>query len=166
MAGTIEELLAAAAVRDVQARYCRAADRMDFDLYRTCFHPDARLEFSFFEGSVDEFIEMARGGLTSYSLTTHFTGNSIVDIDGDIARCEFYTLATHRIPADDKGPERDYVASVRYIDTMEQRGGEWRIATRLCVLDWARTDPVPDACEGAKTGAGRRGREDPSYRVL
>ena len=37
MKNTIDELLAEAAIRDVQMRYCRAVDRMDFDLLRTCF---------------------------------------------------------------------------------------------------------------------------------
>lgn len=165
MPKSVDDLIAESEIRDVHARYCRYADRMDFELYRDCFHPDAVLDFSFFTGSVDEFIAMAKKSLSGFMLTTHFTGNSIVTLNGDIAHCEFYTRATHRIAADDKGPERDYIASVRYIDRMERRGGEWRIARRNCVLDWARTDPVADYCDGAKTGGARRDRSDPSYRA-
>jgi hypothetical protein len=160
---TVEDLLAEAAIKDVHMRYCRAADRTDFELFRTCFHADAVLVFSFFSGSVDDFIAMAKQGLAGYVLTTHFTGNHLIAVDGDTARAEFYTMATHRIAADDKGPERDYVASVRYIDRHERRDGDWRIARRRCVLDWARTDPVPEYCDGAKTGEARRDRGDPSY---
>lgn len=166
MGKSIEVLLAESAIRDVHARYCRAADRVDFDLFRTCFHADAVLEFSFFTGSVDEFIGMAEKMLAGFATTTHFIGNQLIRVDGDAAACEFYTLATHRIHADDKGPERDYATAVRYIDRMECRGGEWRIARRLCVLDWGRTDPVPDYCDGDKAGAGQRDRNDPSYKVL
>lgn len=163
MPKTIEQVLAEAEIRDVQLRYCRAADRKDFELYRTCFHGDAVLEFSFFSGSVDEFMAMAMESLARFSATTHFTGNQLIEVSGDTAWCEFYTLATHRIDADENGSERDYVASVRYIDRMERRGGEWRIARRRCVLDWARTDPVPEQCEGPKRGEARRDRTDPSY---
>lgn len=166
MANSIEDLLAESAIRQVQARYCRAADRVDFDLFRTCFHDDAVLEFSFFTGTVDEFIAMAETMLAGFSATTHFTGNALIRVEGERAGCEFYTLATHRIAADAKGPERDYATAVRYIDTMERRGGEWRIARRTCLLDWGRTDPVPDFCDGAKAGAARRDRGDPSYRVI
>jgi len=166
MAKTIEQLLAESEIRDVHATYCRAADRMDFDLYKTCFHEDAKLDFSFFSGSVEEFLVMARTSLGGFMLTTHFTGNSLVQVEGDSAACEFYTCATHRIAADDKGPDRDYVASVRYVDRMERRGGKWRIAHRQCLLDWARTDPVPDYCEGAKTGGALRDGSDPSSDVL
>lgn len=163
MPKSVDELIAESEIRDVHARYCRSADRMDFELYRGCFYPDAVLDFSFFTGSVDEFMAMAKKSLSGFKLTTHFTGNSIVAVDGDTAICEFYTYATHRIAADDKGPERDYIASVRYIDRMERRDGEWRIARRNCVLDWARTDPVPEYCDGAKSGGARRDRSDPSY---
>ncbi len=166
MPKSVDELLAESEIRDVHARYCRSADRMDFDLYRTCFHDDATVEFSFFSGTVDEFLDMARSSLPGYMLTTHFTGNSLVRVEADTAACEFYTLATHRIAADGKGPERDYVASVRYVDRMERRHGEWRIRHRHCVLDWARSDPVPDFCDGSKTGDARRDRNDPSYRVI
>lgn len=165
MARTVEQLIAQAEIRDVQARYCRAADRCDFALFRSCFHEDAVLAFSFWSGGVDAFISMARTMLSGFVATTHFTGNALVAVDGDAADCEFYTLATHRIAADDKGPERDYVCSVRYIDRMEKRDGEWRILRRQCVLDWARSDPVPAFCDGDRTGDGRRDRSDPSYRT-
>lgn len=165
MQKTMQELLAESAIRDIQMRYCRAADRMDFDLFRTCFHDNAVLEFSFFTGGVDEFIGMAEQMLNNFVITTHFTGNTLIEVKGDSAWCEFYTLATHRIAADDKGPDRDFITSVRYIDRMECREEDWRIKRRLCVLDWARTDPVPEACEGDKSGAGRRDRNDPSYLV-
>jgi 3-phenylpropionate/cinnamic acid dioxygenase small subunit len=163
MSKSTEDLLAEAEIRDVQLRYCRAADRKDFELYRTCFHGDAVLEFSFFTGSVDEFMDMAKESLARFTATTHFTGNQLIEVDGDSAWCEFYAHATHRMDADENGPERDYIAAVRYIDRMERRGGEWRIARRRCILDWARSDPVPDYCDGPKTGDARRDRSDPSY---
>ncbi len=106
---------------------------------------------------------MAEQMLQGFVITTHFTGNSLIEVGGDAAWCEFYTLATHRLAADDTGPERDYVTSVRYIDRMECREGDWRIARRQCILDWGRTDPVPAYCDGNKTGPARRDREDPSY---
>lgn len=145
----LETLLAESTIKDVHMRYCRAADRTDFELFRTCFHAYAVLVFSFFSGGVDEFIGMATQGLGDYELTTHFTGNHLITADGDTARAELYSLATHRMSADDKEPERDYVASVRYIDRLECREGDWRIARRQCVLDRARTDPVPEYCEGS-----------------
>jgi hypothetical protein len=69
----------------------------------------------------------------------------------------------HRIAADDTGPERDFVAYGRYIDRMERRQGEWRIARRKMVMDFMRTDPVPAGDPGLGSGSGARDRSDPSY---
>jgi len=41
---TIEGLVAEAAIRDLQTRYCRTCDRVDFDALPECFHPDATTE--------------------------------------------------------------------------------------------------------------------------
>jgi hypothetical protein len=158
---TIDELLAEAEIRDVQMRYCRASDRMDYDLLRACFHPDATFDYgAFFVGDVDGFIAVAERSLPAYSGTTHVTGNQLVEVKGDSAWAEHYTLATHRCPADDKGPLRDFVTSVRYIDRLEKRDGRWLIAKRVLILDWCRTDPVGEV---ELRPTARRDREDASY---
>jgi len=102
MKKTIDEVVAEAAIRSVQISYCRAIDRMDFDLLRTCFHPDATADYGFFSGGMDEFIAMAKTSLKSFTTTTHFTGNQLVEVNGDSAWAEHYTVATHRCPADEK----------------------------------------------------------------
>ena len=53
------------------------------------------------------------------------------------------------------------IASVRYVDRMERRGGEWLIARRVMVLDWHRIEPVSGVDVSA--AGGRRDRSDPSY---
>jgi hypothetical protein len=161
----IDELLAEAAIRKVQIRYCRAVDRMDFDILRTCFHPDATADYGFFAGDVDEFIAMAKDGLKTFASTTHFTGNQLVEVNGDNAWAEHYTVATHRCPADEKGPVRDFVTSIRYIDRMEEREGDWRIAKRVLILDSWRVDPVLEFGSGPQVQHGRRDRSDASYSV-
>jgi hypothetical protein len=165
MQKTIEQVVAEATIKDIQIRYCRACDRMDFELLRSCFHPDAVTEYGFFGGTVDSFIDSARQALPHFLGTTHNTGNQCVDVDGDTAWAEHYTVATHRMAADDVGPERDFVTAVRYIDRMECRGGDWRIARRVLVLDWIRSDPVVNYEPRPEVQAGRRDRSDASYTV-
>jgi hypothetical protein len=165
MQKTIEQVVAEATIKDIQVRYCRACDRMDFELLRSCFHPDAVTEYGFFGGTVDSFIASAKQALPHFVGTTHNTGNQCVDVDGDTAWAEHYTVATHRIAADDLGPERDFVTAVRYVDRMECRGGDWRIARRVLVLDWIRSDPVVSYEPRPEVQAGRRDRSDASYTV-
>jgi hypothetical protein len=162
MKKTLDEVLAEAAIKDLQMRYCRGADRMDFELMRSCFHPDAKTEF-FGETDVDGFIEMGREMLPAYVVTTHNTGNQLVEVSGETAWAEHYAVATHRIAADAEGPERDFVTAVRYVDQLECRDGDWRIARRKLVFDWARIDPIGDRRYDGASSNGRRDRNDPSY---
>lgn len=166
MAKTLETLLAEAEIRDVHIRYCRANDRRDEELMRSCFHPDATIELHE-PLSVDAFVELGRVILGKYSVTWHNTGNQLVEVSGDAAWAEHYTISSHRIAASDEGPERDFVAYGRYVDRMEKRGGEWRIARRKMIVDYTRLDevtPGESALGGGKSsGGGARDRSDPSY---
>src|SRR4051794_10050844 len=138
---------------------------MDFDLLRTCFHPDATAEYGFFVGGVDDFVAMAKDSLATYTGTTHFTGNQLVEVSGESAWAEHYTSATHHYAADEEGPARDYVTLIRYVDRMERRDGDWRIAKRVLILDSGRTDPVLEMGPGPRAQRGRRDRGDASYSV-
>ncbi len=163
MRKTIEEVLAEAAIKDVQIRYCRANDRMDFELMRTCFHADATVDFGFMSGGLEDFINMAKTALPGYTHTTHFTGNQLVQVNGDSAWAEHTAIAIHRCATDADGPERDFSTIVRYIDRMECRDGDWRIARRVLILDAYRTDPVPDLGPSPAVQAGKRDLSDASY---
>ena len=52
----------------------------------------------------------------------------------------------------------------RYLDRYEKRGGEWKIAFRSEVNDWARNDPATDDYFTATPESLRGGRlDDASY---
>lgn len=169
MPGNADDLWAENAIRDVQRRYCRGVDRLDFAMVRGCFHPDADLDYGFFTGDVDGFIAMAEQGLASYSATTHFIGNQLVELDdGDAAWAEHYVIAYHRCPADGATPEHDFICNFRYVDRMEWRvdGGEdgaWKIARRVLLVDSWRRQPLPDLGPGSNQVPGKRDRSDPSW---
>ena len=93
----LETLLAKQEIGDVIYRYPRGIDRLDFDLVRSCYHPDAVDDHGAFKGNVDEFIEMCREFLPRWTATMHFMGNVLIDeIDGTAARAETYAVAYHR----------------------------------------------------------------------
>jgi hypothetical protein len=139
----IEQLLTRAEITDVLCRYCRGIDRRDFDLVRSCYHPDAAEEHGDYAGDVDGFLERAATNLARCERTMHFLGNVLIEISGQVARSETYAVAYHRMPAldADRGP-RDRVVGLRYLDLFTLRDGQWRISSRRCVCEWTRTDPV------------------------
>jgi hypothetical protein len=113
--------------------------------------------------NVEAFIALGRTILGRYVVTWHNTGNQLVEVHGDAAWAEHYTISTHRIAADEKAPERDFVVSGRYIDRLERRDREWRIVRRTMLVDFTRTDPVPTGEPGLGSRRGERNRSDPSY---
>jgi hypothetical protein len=144
--GRLQRLLDEREIRDVLSRYCRGVDRRDLELVRRCYHPDATDDHgAAFTGGVDDFLTYAASSLARYESTMHKLGQVLVEPDADDpdrARSEVYAIAFHRLAATDRKPARDVVVGLRYIDDFERRGGEWRIARRVCALDWSRMDPA------------------------
>jgi hypothetical protein len=162
VAKTIDEVIAESEIKDVHLRFCRSNDRRDEELARSCFHPDAVIELHQ-PLTVDELMELAGKMLSLYSVTWHIAPNQLVEVEGDRAWAEHYTISSHRMPADENGPERDFIAYGRYNDRMERRDGEWRIARRKMILDFTRTDPVGAGAPPMGNSGGARDRSDPSY---
>jgi hypothetical protein len=171
MTPTIDQtarLLAEAEIGRVLLRYARGVDRLDLDLVRACYHPDATDSHGSFEGTVDEFVPWVERVLRRYDLTMHFLGHPLVEFHGaddaapTRARVETYGMAMHRTAGG--SPERNLVTGFRFVDRFECRAGDWRIARRVAVTEWSRVDdqagwwPIPDGML-----RGRRDRTDPVY---
>ena len=138
----LQRLFDISEIRDVLLRYCRGIDRRDNDLVRSCYHPDAIDDHGDYRGDVDGFLAYVNRGMTAFDRTMHFVGNMLIEPEGDFARAETYIVAHHHLLESSKKPERDYVVGLRYVDEFERRNDDWRIATRLCVFEWSRIDPV------------------------
>jgi hypothetical protein len=116
-------------IRDCMARYIRGVDRHDVELMETAFWPDAQLNYTNgFSGGRDEFIAWANNlHETLYARHQHHIANQHVDLDagGDVAHVESYVIYLLRTPEG----RQDFGAG-RYIDIIERRDSEWRIALR------------------------------------
>lgn len=156
-------LLDEAAIRRLHLRYCRGVDRMDWALVRSCYHPDAIDDHGAYSGGVDGFIAWLEVGLPRFEATMHFTGNQLVEVSGDRAWAEHYAMAFHRVGATAAAAAHDLVINVRYVDRVERRDGEWRIARRTLIDEGQRVLPAGDRWMAAMTAAARRDRADPSY---
>jgi ketosteroid isomerase-like protein len=141
-AGELERLVAESAIRQVVARYGRAIDSMDWDLLRSCYHPDAIDEHGVYNGGIEGFIELLERTLPTEVGTNHFMGASLIELDGDTAWVETHALGHHRSPASESEPLRDRLFFLRYADRFELRDGEWRIAHRVVVYEPGWVMPV------------------------
>jgi hypothetical protein len=183
----LDLLLAERAIHRVILRYCRGVDRMDRDLVRSCYHADAIDSHGSWSGTVDEFLVWVWRVLGRYTMTMHFLGNVLIEVDPErpgaaraarsagsagsdrSARAETYGIAFHRT---DNGPDTgNLTTGFRYVDDFALRPvepgapPEWRITRRMATTEWVRVDrpedhwPIP---EGMLRGS--RDRTDPVYR--
>jgi hypothetical protein len=123
-------------IRDCVARLSRGEDRRDAELIKGCYWPGAGDDHGVFVGSFEEYLAWVVPGAPSIPVTLHTLGQSLIDLGDATAAVETHVTAYHRI--DMGGQERDIVIGGRYLDRMEKRNGEWRIAHRTMVYDWMR----------------------------
>jgi hypothetical protein len=163
----VRDLADRLAIQDCLVRYSRGIDRLDEDLIRSAYWEDSTDDHGNYRGNGHEFAAFAVPRLRrAFETTHHVLSNSTVDLDGDRAHVETYVQALHVHHPDEQGHRRTFLFGGRYVDRMERRGAEWRIADRVVVRDWSRVDVVTDDIEDAWRDsfvAGRRDRTDRSY---
>lgn len=142
-------------------RYCRGVDRADEDLINSAFHPGAIDD----HGTPRPATELAYGvARTSHSQLMHFTGNVLIELEGETAWVESYFMSIS--PSEVDGKTYTRWRSGRYLDRFERRDREWKIAHRKVVDEWARLDElkaVPQ--DGWGVHRGTRDRSDPVYHM-
>jgi hypothetical protein len=154
-------------VRQVLYRYCRGIDRIDMDIVRSCYHPDAVDDHGAFKGDVEAFVAWISRLLPRYDVTTHLLMNVLVEhhpTRDDVVRAETYGIAEHQTAGGP--PELNLTIAFRYLDTFEDRGDGWKIADRVCTTEWVRkNDPASIFPVDERFPRGTRGdRTDPVYR--
>lgn len=160
----LERLLERQDILDCLIRFSRGMDRFDRDLFLSAFHSDAVIAAGPFvggpEGIYDWAAELHEHG---QSATHHNLLNHTCDIDGDVAHAETYYLFVGR-----NRDETNWIAGGRYIDRLERREGQWKIALRTNAIEWSGmvpTLPIPfaDVPGIDLNGVPSRSKDDPSY---
>jgi hypothetical protein len=161
----LEHLLDRQDILDCLVRFCRAMDRFDRELFLSAFHRDAIIAAGPFVGGPETLYDWASElHQQGQSSTLHHLLNHSCEIDGDVAHTETYYLFTGR-----NRDDTNWTAGGRYIDRLERRDGQWRIAFRSNAIEWSGmvpTTPIPflDVPDVHRNGAPSRTRDDPSYR--
>lgn len=127
------------AIRDCLFRYCRGIDRFDAELIRSAYWPGAMDYHTGFEGTVEQFIEWALPRLAAMEQNVHMLGNILIRIDGNRANAESYFWSVSVLVGEE--PRQVHLCG-RYLDTLEKRGDDWRIAERIVVHDWFNDTPA------------------------
>lgn len=152
-------------------RISRGIDRFDRDLFLSGYHDDAVIDAGSMVGDPARVYEIGRAlHDAGQSATLHHLTNHSCDIDGDTAHAETYFIYVGRNRADADAKVSNWAGGGRYVDRLERRDGEWRVAFRLTIMEWSGSiaaNEVPlfaEVPDSGLNGTAARGPEDPSYR--
>ena len=168
--------------RDIRAllyRWCRAVDRSDLELMKSCFHEDAVDHHApFFDTTVKELAQNFVDGSKQMGISMQYNiGNMLIEVEGDVARTESYCWSQKTLHVrTESGDKLMRISGLRYLDRLERRNGEWRIAERWFVPEWGFFQEVPEMTKTVgpfvppaemilKPIVARRDKEDQSYLI-
>lgn len=110
-------------------------DLGQWDRLRELFHPDARIEITWFEGPAHAFVDAsARMGSSDFR-TKHLITAPVVTFSDDGSRAVGETNAV--IIGENVRLDLGCTGHNRFIDRLERRDGGWRILDRKSVYDFA-----------------------------
>jgi SnoaL-like domain len=139
------------AIRELVDRYAHCADRRDAIGQMALFTTDTQF-FVFMDACAPEPSQTILGrdalapvfdDLNRYEATTHFNGQSTIELDGDRASGESYCIAHHLYSLD--GERKIMIASIRYLDKFVKQEGAWLFEQRKLMVDWVENRPSPRA---------------------
>jgi SnoaL-like domain len=119
-------------ILDCIARHARGCDRHDVDLITSAYHGDGVDEHGHAVNPGPEYGEWANkthaetSRVHTHNITTHTCA-----IDGDTAHAESYVIVV-LVGSDTKSAQ---FITGRYIDRLERRDGQWRIAVRRSTVE-------------------------------
>ncbi|AXB79646.1 nuclear transport factor 2 family protein [Novosphingobium sp. P6W] len=128
----LSEMLDRESIRTCVARLARGEDRRSADLIRACWWPEARFDYGVHSGDFETYLAWVVPGADAIKDTQHLLGQTHIEFAGDTAKAETHVFSYHRVDMGD----RDTCIGGRYLDSLEKRDGEWRIADRVMLYDW------------------------------
>ena len=144
---SLDEIGDRVAIRHLIDAYAHCADRRDKAGQMALFTTDSVFQV-FMDGKAAEptFVIHGRDGLApvfadlnQYHATTHFNGQSSVDLTEDRGTGETYCIAHHLTVKD--AQRTLMVASLRYLDQFVKEDGTWLFAERKLLVDWTEARP-------------------------
>ncbi len=144
-------------IQDLIYRWCRAVDRLDRQGMLDVFWPGAIDSHGPYIGPAEGLVDWILERHKPIQVSSHFIGNLLIEFaTEEVALVESYVrtiqqyqpAAKHQLAQLTGGavgrPDAavDMFTSSRYIDRVERRCGEWRIARRDLAQDWKQIAEV------------------------
>ena len=164
-------------IQDLMYRWCRAVDRLDRQGMLDIFGPGAIDSHGPYIGPAEGLVDWILERHKPIAVSSHFIGNLLIEFaDENTALVESYVRTIQQYPPHAKQQLAqltggaagrteaavDMFTSSRYIDRVERRDGQWRIARRDLAQDWKQIVEVQHQALQPREGwiIGRRDGED------
>jgi hypothetical protein len=139
--GTISHLADESALRRLVMSYAQACDQRDGAKFGSLFSPAAALEGPGFRFASPAQIRSVTDQLKAFEKTYHTILNCVVEISGDRASGEVYSMAHHLTPLE-AGKYNDLVMYITYRDSYERSGSGWQFGLRRVVIEFTENRVV------------------------
>ena len=156
MGYTTEQLSDIQCIREVALRYCRGVDRLDEDVMKSAYWPDATDDHGVFKGNAWEFCALCMEAHEPWRSTSHCILNHSIELDADGGGAYGEVYNVTYLFRKDEAVLDTWVG--RYLDRYEKRDDEWRILERVCVHEG--THSTPTTAMAIDAGAFRQGSFD------
>jgi 3-phenylpropionate/cinnamic acid dioxygenase small subunit len=132
MTMTLQHLADRIEIDDLLTRYATALDAKDWDLFATCFTPDAVIDYTGaggIKGQLPEVRDWLAQVMAGFPMTQHLVTNRTVHIVGDTATCRSCLFNPMGLPDEETGL-LVFLEGGYYHDTLVRTADGWRIAER------------------------------------
>lgn len=158
-ARTAERIADQLAISEIHATHSRGLDRHEPAAIKSCYWEDAQVDYGAFKGPAHTFADLVVPALQDqYELTRHALSNTLFHFEGDSATTETYVHAAHLAP----DASEETLVYGRYLDRLEKRDGQWKMAFRQVVIEWSNRYSVSDERDGPAFKDLTRGGHHPS----
>ena len=128
----VRYLLDRASILDCIARHARGCDRHDLELITSAYHDDGVDEHGYSINTGQEYGPWANATHAETSrVHTHNITTHTCEIDGDVAHAESYAIV---VLIGNDARTAQFICG-RYIDRLERRDEQWRIAVRRSTVE-------------------------------
>lgn len=112
-------------IRDLVRRERFARDQRHWEVMRDCFHPEAWIRTSWYDGSATDYIPATQKMMEASPYGKHWVFPGFITIHGDRATVESPALIFNRLVLN--GTEVDYQVYCRFHSRVQRLDGEWKL---------------------------------------
>lgn len=165
MTPTEDTMLDIATIQNLVYRERADRDRDDWAAMRSVYTDDARVRVTWFDGTIDEYVEQSRNPEwdASQAQSSHRLSPSVVTVAGDRAVAETPAQVELRLTVDNVLV--DLIASVRLISRVARTAEGWKLASMDAIYEKDSITPVHPG-ERLDITTEQTAAYRPSYRFL